>query len=213
MFQPVTLFGLTMPLISFILIGFAIAFLIVTVLARTSVTNKLESLFESRLYDDFLAEVDDPIARFFIPDYNREYLRLNAYLAKGDADKASGTFDRLLTMRSTAKQRDDLLFRAFQFYMQQEKFKDAKSVLDEMKASGRNADRVKTSEQTWEIFGNKSFAYIDEMEAAFDDAPTKLQVSLALMLAAQYANKKDDVKALAWQDKAREILETPGEKD
>ena len=54
MFQPVTIFGFTLPLISVILFGFAIVFLVAVQLARTVVSNKLTSLFESKLYDEFL---------------------------------------------------------------------------------------------------------------------------------------------------------------
>ena len=145
MFQPVTLFGITLPLMSFILIGVAIVFLIVVQGARTVVTNRLQELFASKHYDEFLDTVDDPLARFFIPVYNREYLRLNAYLAQEDTESASRSLDLLLAMRSTARQRDDLLSVAFQFYMKQERFKDAKAVLDEMKDTGRNEARVRAT--------------------------------------------------------------------
>lgn len=212
MLEPVTFAGITMPLISFILIGIAVAFFALVQIARASISNKLQSLFESKLYDEFLQAADDPIARFFLPSFNREYLHLNGYMAKGDAAKAAQTFDRLLTMKTTARQRDDLLIKAFQFYMQQEKFKDAKAVLDEMKALGRHQSRVDECERTWEIFANRSYAYIEEMEAAIDDAPYALKVSYALMLATQYANKKDDAQAEAWQDKARKLLENPPSK-
>ena len=207
MFQPVTIFGFTLPLISVILIGFAIVFLVAVQLARTVVSNKLTSLFESKLYDEFLETVDEPLSKFFVPVYNREYLRLNAHMAKGDAEAAKRSFDQLLTMRSTRTQRDDLLFKAFQFYMQQEQWDDAKDVLDEMKSYNRHADRTAECEKTWEIFGNGSYAYIDEMEAAIDDAPYALKVSYALMLATQYASKGDEKAAEQWQDKAREMLE------
>ena len=135
MFQPVTIFGFTLPLISVILFGFAIVFLVAVQLARTVVSNKLTSLFESKLYDEFLETVDEPLSKFFVPAYNREYLRLNAHMAKGDAEAAKRSFDQLLTMRSSRTQRDDLLFKAFQFYMQQEQWDDAKDVLDEMEAA------------------------------------------------------------------------------
>ena len=110
-------------------------------------------------------------------------------------------------MRSSRTQRDDLLFKAFQFYMQQEQWDDAKDVLDEMKSYNRHTDRTAECEKTWEIFGNGSYAYIDEMEAAIDDAPYALKVSYALMLATQYASKGDEKAAEQWQDKARKMLE------
>ncbi len=208
MFQPVTLFGVTLPLMSFILIGVAIVFLIVVQGARTVVTNRLQELFASKHYDEFLDTVDDPLARFFIPVYNREYLRLNAYLAQEDTESASRSLDLLLAMRSTARQRDDLLSVAFQFYMKQERFKDAKAVLDEMKDTGRNEARVASYERTWEIFGNKSYAYLDQMEADFKDADTPTKISLALMISTQYANKKEPKKAEEWQQKVRDLLES-----
>lgn len=206
MFQPVTIFGFTLPIISVVLIVAAIAFLVIVQFSRTVVFNKLQNLFESKLYDEFLQTVDEPLSKFFVPSYNREYLRLNAHMAMGNAEKAKRSFDQLLTMRSTRTQRDDLLFKAFQFYMQQGLFKDAKGVLDEMKSYGRHADRVSECEKTWEIFGNKSYAYIDEMESAIDSAPYELKVSYALMLATQYASKGDEDKAVEWQDKAQKML-------
>lgn len=212
MFEPVTFAGITMPLISFILLGSALVFLIIVQGARSMISNKLQNLFTSKLYDEFLDTVDKPSTRFFIPAYNRAYLRLNAFMAKGSAEKAKAAFDQLLTMRSTRTQRDDLLFKAFQFYMQQEDFEDAKAVLDEMRSYGRHEERVEECVRAYEIFGNSSCAYIDEMEAAFDEAPYALKVSYALMLATQYASKKDGGSAEKWQNTARELLENPPKK-
>lgn len=211
-FEPVTFAGITLPLISFILFGAALAFLLIVQVARTMISNKLQNLFASKLYDEFLDTVDEPLTRFFIPAYNRTYLRLNAFMAKGSVEKAMEAFDQLLAMRSTRAQRDDLLFKAFQFYMQQEDFKGAKAVLDEMQSYGRHEKRVEECVQAYEIFGNNSYAYIDEMEAAFDEAPYALKVSYALMLAAQYTSKKDGEAAEKWQDTARELLENPPKK-
>ncbi len=212
MFEPVTFAGITMPLISFILIGSAIAFFLVMQIARGMVFNKLQRLFDHEQFDAFLAAVDEPRMRFFIPAYNREYLRLNGYIAQDDASKARQSLDLLLAMRASIAQRDDLLFKAFQFYMQQESWDDAKTILDEMKSYKRHGKRTAECEKAWEIFGNGSFAYIDEMEEAFDGASYALKVSYALMLHAQYTSKRDEEAAKAWRDKARELLENPPRK-
>ena len=50
---------------------------------------QMQTLLNQKRFDDLFELLDSKLVRYLFPEYNREYLRLNAYLVKGDT-KAAG---------------------------------------------------------------------------------------------------------------------------
>ncbi|KUH58140.1 hypothetical protein AUL39_07955 [Tractidigestivibacter scatoligenes] len=184
------------------LIAAAAAYFIVEQLMRSTRLNKFALLLRDGRCDEALELLDKPSSKWLYPPFNREYMKLNAYLVKDDVEGASRQFDVLLTMRSSKNQRSEVVVKAYRFYMEHERYKDAKPLLDEIE---KTADKgvAKESRLMWEIFAENDSSHITEMEQQFKEAKSPQQrMRLALLIATQYENAHKKSKVAEWRDKA-----------
>ena len=188
--------------ITIALIGAAAAYFIVEQLMRSTRLNKFALLLRDGHCDEALELLDKPSSKWLYPPFNREYMKLNAYLVKDDVEGASRQFDVLLTMRSSKNQRSEVVVKAYRFYMEHERYKDAKPLLDEIE---KTADKGVADESRlmWEIFAENDSSHITEMEQQFKEAKSPQQrMRLALLIATQYENAHEKAKVAEWRDKA-----------
>lgn len=188
--------------ITIALIAAAAAYFIVEQVMRSTRLNKFALLLRDGRCDEALGLLDKPSSKWLYPPFNREYMKLNAYLVKDDVEGASRQFDILLTMRSSKNQRSEAVVKAYRFYMEHERYKDAKPLLDEIE---KTADKgvAKESRLMWEIFAENDSSHITEMEQQFKEAKSPQQrMRLALLIATQYENAHKKSKVAEWRDKA-----------
>lgn len=184
------------------LIAAAAAYFIVEQLMRSTRLNKFALLLRDARCDEALELLDKPSSKWLYPPFNREYMKLNAYLVKDDAEGASRQFDVLLTMRSSKNQRSEVVVKAYRFYMEHERYKDAKPLLDEIEKTAEKGV-AEESRLMWEIFAENDSSHIAEMEQQFKDAKSPQQrMRLALLIATQYENAHEKAKVAEWRDKA-----------
>ncbi len=188
--------------ITIALIAAAAAYFIVEQLMRSTRLNKFALLLRDGRCDEALELLDKPSSKWLYPPFNREYMKLNAYLVKDDAEGASRQFDVLLTMRSSKNQRSEVVVKAYRFYMEHERYKDAKPLLDEIEKTAEKGV-AEESRLMWEIFAENDSSHIAEMEQQFKDAKSPQQrMRLALLIATQYENAHEKAKVAEWRDKA-----------
>ena len=191
------------PLVVFALVMFALLG------GRKLVFSYISELYRSKRYDELIDFLDTLFVKLLYPQYNRTYTRLNAYLAKGDADKAARAFDELLTMKTSSEQRKDLVVKAFEFYMNTGRHKDAKALLEEIATFGSES-LTERCELTYDIVARKSSRHIDEMEAELaGDVSHARRLELSYLLALQYRNRGDEESADRWQAEAEGLLGMP----
>ena len=188
--------------ITIALIAAAAAYFIVEQLMRSTRLNKFTLLLRDGRCDEALELLDKPSSKWLYPPFNREYMKLNAYLVKDDVEGASRQFDVLLTMRSSKNQRSEVVVKAYRFYMEHERYKDAKPLLDEIEKTA-NKGVADESRLMWEIFAENDSSHITEMEQQFKEAKSPQQrMRLALLIATQYENAHEKAKVAEWRDKA-----------
>ena len=188
--------------ITIALIGAAAAYFIVEQLMRSTRLNKFALLLRDVRCDEALELLDKPSSKWLYPPFNREYMKLNAYLVKDDAEGASRQFDVLLTMRSSKNQRSEVVVKAYRFYMEHERYKDAKPLLDEIEKTAEKGV-AEESRLMWEIFAENDSSHIAEMEQQFEEAKRPQQrMRLALLIATQYEHAHEKSKVAEWRDKA-----------
>lgn len=162
--------------------------------------------------DGALAAINSKSARFFVPPFNRDYMRFNAYQLSGDTKGASESLDVLLTAKISKKQRGEVVLRAYYFYLEQERFDDAKAMLEEIRAGG-NEKVTNQCELAWATFAENDYSHIDELQESFDKADAQIErMNLAMLIAAQYTNKGDLETAKAWTEKLANAAQPPKEK-
>ena len=193
--------------LTIVLIAATAAYFILEQVMRSRRLNKFALLLRDDRCDEALDLLDKPGSKWLYPPFNREYMKLNAYLVKDDAEGASRQIDILLTMRSSKRQRDEVVLKSYRFYMEHERYKDAKPLLDEIE---RTAERPVADESRliWEIFAENGSSHIGEMEEQYEKAKSPQQrMRLALLIAAQYENAHDGAKVSERRDKANDAAE------
>jgi hypothetical protein len=190
--------------ITIALIAAAAAYFIVEQVMRSTRFNKFALLLRDGRCDEALDLLDKPSSKWLFPPFNREYMKLNAYLVKEDAEGASRQLDVLLTMHLSKKQREETVVRGYRFYMEHERYKDAKPLLEEIESTAEEPV-AKESRLMWEIFAENDSSHIGEMEEQYEKSKSPQQrMRLALLIATQYENAHKKAKVAEWRNKAND---------
>ena len=165
-------------------------FVIVDQILRRRAYKKVQDLYGQHRSDELLAYLEGRYARLFFPAYNRTYMKFNACLQKDDAERVQIALEELLATKSSDEQRSDLVIRAFEFYLKQGNFKDAKTMLDEIGDMPRMNEVADECRKIYEIVAEGSSAYIDEMQAAKQGAAQETIHRLDYLLSLQRTNEE-----------------------
>lgn len=174
-----------------------VMFVVLAIISIAIVINKrrafakLTMLVEERKFDEFFRLIDAPFTRLTFPDYNRTYFKLNAYMVKGDDKAALEVLDDLLSRKTSAEQRADLIIKAFNVYISLNKGKKAKAMLKEIEQL--DPSKYKSAQDDcrmmYDIAVLKKYNYIELMESALEKKSGPARGQLEYLLALQYQNK------------------------
>ena len=195
-----------MKTLGVVLIAAVLVATVASEVAKRMLTRRLERSFTSGDFDACLKTVDGPVARFTIPYFNREFMRLGALEAKQDTDEAEKVLENLLSRRSAPQQRLALLARGFGFYVAQSDRDKAAHMLELVEANG-DKDLLCDCKQKFAIIFDKKWDYIDEMERRLPDAGLEERSQLCYLLSVQYESKGDKKRA---DEYLRQSLKTFG---
>lgn len=170
----------------------AIASLAITALKQRRFMQ-MQTLLNQKRFDELFELLDSKLVRYLFPEYNREYLRLNAYLVKGDTKAAGRVLDGLLTQKASRAQRIDLVVKALNIYVSEGKTKRAKAMLDEIESwdDKKLAGKQRECRQLYDIVLLKRTSHIDEMEQELQTAKGARRGQLEYLLALQYEMRGD----------------------
>lgn len=170
----------------------AIASLAITALKQRRFMQ-MQTLLNQKRFDELFELLDSKLVRYLFPEYNREYLRLNAYLVKGDTKAAGRVLDGLLTQKASRAQRIDLVVKALNTYVSEGKTKRAKAMLDEIESwdDKKLAGKQRECRQLYDVVLLKRASHIDEMEHELQTAKGARRGQLEYLLALQYEMRGD----------------------
>lgn len=163
---------------------------------KRRILAEIRRMLAEERYDEAECLLAGRSARFALPEYNRTYLLLNIKVMRGDLKAADRIFDGLLRRHLPRKLREDLVMRAFEFYVEIKNRKRSSALLEEIEGWDDRPDAVKRSaRQMYDIMIGGSSAYIDEMERALADRSSGDRARLLLLLGTQYENRGDKARA------------------
>jgi len=160
---------------------------------------------EQRNYDAFFSLLDTRFMKFAYPLYNQRYMKLNAYLLMENHEETQNLLDTMLSMRTTKKQRTDLVGKAFHYYVRQNDQMHAKQMLEEIK-TWNNAAMTRESQIIYDVFLLKQDQYIEEMEQRLATAKGIKKGFLEFVLSRQYENRGDQNKSLYYRELAQKDM-------
>lgn len=195
-----------MKTIGMVMVAVVLVFTVYMEIKKRTTIGKLETYLAKGDFESYIKLVDRPLTSILYPKYNVLFLRLNATMALSDAEQTERTIEQMAKLKMNDEQRLALAVKAFSFYVDVEDKRKAKEALKYIeKHGGKEAARV--NRRTYDIFLEKSSAYISEMEHALEKATPSDEVMLCQLLAVQYENKGDHKKAAAYRERVERVMD------
>lgn len=180
--------------IGIILVVLCIVMFFYVEIKKRKTIKQLMQLLQRGDYGEYLLLLNSPFVKFAFPKYNCEYMRLNAYLFMDDHEEINRAFSQMLQMKTTKKQRVDLVAKAFNYYIEQEDHKKATELMNEIDTYEDEAMK-KECRKIYDIYIKKGYQYIEEMEQQLTNATGMNKGMIEYLLSLQYENKGDQKKS------------------
>lgn len=197
--------SLDMRTLGVLILAASVFVLAMTEIAKRFYAAKLAALYERGEMGECLHTLEMPLVRLVFPAWNRAFMRMNALMVEEDRSALDKLIPEMLCMGQSPKQRRELIGRAFNYYVEQGNEVGAKPLLEEIERV-EPSEVSKQARMTYEIYLEKSFAYIDAMETRLSEVSGVNRGFTELLLAIQYENKGDARRAEQYFEKScREI--------
>lgn len=197
--------SLDMRTLGVLILAMSVFVLAMTEIAKRFYAAKLAALYERGEMGEYLHTLEMPLVRLVFPAWNRAFMRMNALMVEEDRSALDKLIPEMLCMGQSPKQRCELIGRAFNYYVEQGNEVGAKPLLEEIERV-EPSEVSKQARMTYEIYLEKSFAYIDAMETRLSEVSGVNRGFTELLLAIQYENKGDARRAEQYNEKScREI--------
>lgn len=184
---------------------------IATQYLKQSIFKKLLKNLQKGNFDIYFKTLDSFGCKYFYPVFNREYMRLNAYVIKGDKEKVEETFETLLRMRKAKKQELDVAIKAFYYFLDEGNKSKCQELLSILEKNGNEAV-LNECQIIYDILLCKETKYIDMMEEQLKDPECKgvNRGMFDYMLGLQYSYMKNHKKEVHHLQAAKkELKDTP----
>lgn len=197
--------SLDMRTLGVLILAMSMFVLAMTEIAKRFYAAKLAALYERGEMGVYLHTLEMPLVRLVFPAWNRAFMHMNALMVEEDRSALDKLIPEMLCMGQSPKQRRELIGRAFNYYVEQGNEVGAKPLLEEIERV-EPSEVSKQARMTYEIYLEKSFAYIDAMETRLSEVSGVNRGFTELLLAIQYENKGDARRAEQYFEKScREI--------
>lgn len=196
----------------FIITGIIIAGLAITIyILKKARFQKMLLALQTQNFDDFFELTNKTSSKYLFPRFNLEYLKLNAYILKGDSKKIAESFDFIFTMRMSQKQKDDVYMKAFNYYVSLEDKKKTKELI-EIIETFKNEALKREARTIYDIFILKKANYVEAMENDLPNMDNAQKGITEYLLSVQYTNINNKKKAEEYLELSKKHLSEDNEK-
>lgn len=193
--------------IGILLLLFCCFLLIYVEFKKRKTLRQLMQYLQSEAYGEYLLLLNCPFVKFVFPKYNQAYMKLNVDLLMEDDAETDHQFQMMLSMRTTKKQREDLVAKAFHFYIEQGNETMASTLMEEIRTF-EDVQVVKECQILYDIYVRKSDAYISEMEEQLQHLKGMQAGMMEYLLSLQYENRHDPIKSELYLNRSKQhVLE------
>ena len=178
-------------------------------LLRNSRQKQFMYLLQNGKFDELYKKIDSFYTKLIFPEYNRDYVRLNALIMQDRKKDIDLTFEKLILMAKDKKAKIDILNKAFEYYVYEEDKTHCENIMEEIKKF-EDDQWIKLSKMKYDILILKKSNHIEELEKDFDDQPVVQKINNAYLLSEQYRNLGNEEKFKYYLDISKSLIE--GEK-
>lgn len=178
-------------------------------LLRNSRQKQFMYLLQNGKFDELYKKIDSFYTKLIFPEYNRDYVRLNALIMQDRKNDIDLTFEKLILMAKDKKAKIDILNKAFEYYVYEEDKRHCEKIMEEIKKF-EDDQWIKLSKMKYDILILKKSNHIEELEKDFDVQPVVQKINNAYLLSEQYRNLGNEEKFKYYLDISKSLIE--GEK-
>ncbi len=183
---------------------------------RKQLLNKMIKALDHKDFDTLYETLDSKLCTKAYPLFNREFMRLNGYLAQEDKKKIEAQFDYLKGLTLAPKQLASVSTRGFYYYLEKKNKKKAEEMLALSKGcvDERSYQNMEIQDS---ILLKKEFKYIEECQKMLDsmlDGNESIKEedkypigTMQYMIGLQYSYMKDAENAKKYLNKALHNLQ------
>ena len=171
---------------------------------QTAKQKKIMELLQKKDLGELEKELDSSSCRVILPAFNREFLRLNAYMIHNMQSKIDQQFNVLFDMKKNPAQDKEVTVRAFEYYVQNKNKKKSLEMLDKIKEMD-DEGLVAHSQLFYDILIDKKSDYIDILTEQLENGSSVDKGINAYLLSLQYGyigNKEKEKEYLALSKKS-----------
>lgn len=195
---------------AFLIIGILIVIQVVLTIfyqvLRNTKENQLIKAIQNNNFDELDRLLSAKSTKFFIGEYNREYLRLNALMMQGNKKQINASFDKLIPMAKNKKSKFDILTKAFEYYVFEEDKKHCDKLLKEIEKLEDQA-LLDACKMKYDVLVLKKTNHIAELEKDFDTLPLMQKFTNSFLLSEQYKNAGNPTKAKYYENLTKSLVE------
>ena len=144
-----------------IIIVLTLILIVVPIIMKKVTWKKLLKELNDEEYDAFFSTLDSTVCKLSYSAFNREYMRLSAFIAQRNDDRIEQQLNMLKNMRISNKQKASVGARGFYYYLEKGKIKKAEGMLSYCKNLADERS-YKDMEIQYSILLKKEAKYIDE---------------------------------------------------
>ena len=182
-----------------IIIIFAAILFVIPKIIKNRQYKKLTEALSQQNYEEFEAILDNFFTMCSFKPYNREYMRLTAYLMQNDPKKIDTQIQFIFEkLKMKDVQEFAVATRGFYFYVETKNYKKAKEMLEICQKTFNAPNELHIMELIYSILVEHESIYIQEIEDRLhalpknnDDATTVRKGIFEFLLGLQYHYKND----------------------
>lgn len=174
-----------------------VAFLGLEIVRRLAAKRYLQRLTQTVMneqYGEFERLSQKRLARYLIPPFNLDHLRLTVDLAQNKQKEADKQFERFDRCRLTPDQRMLIGTKGFYYYLGREDKEKTKKYYDWLKEMLREKE-AKTIDRLYSAYIERSDEYLSDVLEDLEKAPKEKVSQYAALAAAMYANRGEEQEA------------------
>lgn len=150
-----------------VIVIFSIVMVFGPTILRKVTWKKIVDALGHKDFDSLYKIIDSKACKLAYPPFNREYMRLNGYLAQENDAKVEKQLKALLDMNASSKQKGSVYARAFYYYLEKGKSKDAEKMLSKGKGVVDEAT-YQNMQMQFSILVKEEAKYIKECQKMLD---------------------------------------------
>ena len=164
--------------------------------------NKIFKFMQSGNIVAVEQELNSFSTKFLIPEFNREFIKLNIYFSEQNSQKIEQQFEVLFHLKMNAAQKKELTLKAFEYYVQLKDKEKAQSLLEELK-SFEDVGMVAHAQMLYDILIDQSTNYIDLLTEKLEEGNNMDRGMNAYLISLQYSYLHNKEKEQEFLNKSK----------